>query len=148
MSDREILTIANNDLIMTLIRLGEAEMAKAGSDMICCSTINKPGLILSETSIGCSGHSFKLGRWMLSLISIIHPMVTIKGQMTNLSTNLTDWSLLLNSIGIRLCLLKLIEGRELRWSIISPTTPTTSIIEVTSTSTSVKRLIKAIVIRL
>ena len=91
MSDREVLSITNSDLILTLIRLGKAEMAKAGSDMICCSTIGKSRLILSEIYIGCSGHSCELGRWMLTLVSIIHSMVTIKGQVTNLSTNLTDW---------------------------------------------------------
>ena len=125
--------------------VGEAEMAKGGSDMVCCGTISKPRLILSEISIGSSGHSCKLGRWMLTLVSIIHPMVTIKGQVTNLSTNLTGWPFWLNSIGIRLCLLKLIEGRELRWSIRSFTT---SIIEMASTSSSIKRLIKTIFIRL
>ena len=74
MSDREILSIANNDLILTLIRLGKAEMAKVGSDMICCSTISKPGLILSEICIGCSDHGCELGWWMLTLVSIIHSM--------------------------------------------------------------------------
>ena len=90
MNDREVLSITNSNLILTLIRLGKAEMAKAGSDMICCSTISKPRLILSEICIGCSGHNCELGRWMLTLVSIIHSMVTIKGQVTNL-TNLTDW---------------------------------------------------------
>ena len=117
--------------------------------MICSSTISKPRLILSETSIWCKGNSCKLGRRMLSLISIIYPMVIIKGWMTNLSTDLIDWSFWPNSIRIRLNLLKLIEVTELRGlSMWSSTTSATSISIVISTSSSIGSLIKVIVVRL
>ena len=75
--NREILVISYSEVILTIVRLWEVDLTKAGCDMVCGNTVSKPGLVLNEAGIGSNDHCCKFGRWMLLLIGIVHPMVTI-----------------------------------------------------------------------
>lgn len=72
-------------------RLLNCQIFKFIGDMIICTIINKPFLIF-KGSICMGHHSCKL-RWrMSSLVGVIHAMITIKGLMIGLATNLA-WNI-------------------------------------------------------
>ena len=92
--NREILTITYSDLFKPLIRSLSVEVRGIACDMIRGSWISELCLrVLSVLKVRCIGHGSKFGRWILSLIGKIHPMVAINCIMSYLPTDLTFWSL-------------------------------------------------------
>ena len=91
----------------------EAKLIETSCYMISGCTVSKPRLILSEVGIGSCGHCYKLCRWMLALIGIIHLVIAVNSKMTKFSTNLAYRSILSSTTRIRLTLLEMIEGTEL-----------------------------------
>ena len=111
--------------------------------MICGCIVSKLGLFLSKTCTWGSSHSNKFCRWILSMISIVHPMIAINCQMSTFTTDLASRPLWFSTT--KLILWELIE--LILWSVRVSSSLTSSIVVVASAPSSiVVRLIVGLII--
>ena len=77
--------------VNALERLLNCQIFKFIGDVSICTTINKSFLIF-KGSICIGHHSYKLSWRISSLVGLIHAMITVKGLMIGLATNLA-WNM-------------------------------------------------------